>query len=106
MRSGFKVGVRCTDRVRLDAIVVDRNASTEARRSTAVALALLADHMDEGRDREAVNALVRSEPENRMHPNPLVTALSDGYMFRYRRVDATLAGLSLGTPNGTGRGAI
>jgi predicted protein tyrosine phosphatase len=39
-------------------------------RSSAIALALLADHLGDGREREAVNTLLLSDVENRMHPNP------------------------------------
>ena len=63
-------------------------------RSAAIAVALLADHLGDGREREAVNTLLRSDVENRMHPNPRVIALSDACLFRYGRINATLAELS------------
>jgi predicted protein tyrosine phosphatase len=37
-------------------------------RSAAVALALLADRLGDGRERDAVNTLLRGDIENRMHP--------------------------------------
>jgi predicted protein tyrosine phosphatase len=60
-------------------------------RSAAIALALLADHFGDGHERDAVNALMRADVEDRMHPNPLVVSLADGYLFRYGRLDAALA---------------
>jgi predicted protein tyrosine phosphatase len=64
-------------------------------RSAAVALALLADHFGDGRERDAVSALLRSDIENRMHPNPLIIGLADDCLFRYGRINAALAELSL-----------
>jgi predicted protein tyrosine phosphatase len=64
-------------------------------RSAAIALALLADHFGSGREQEAVNALLRTDFENRMQPNPLVINLTDDCLFRYGRIDAALAALSL-----------
>lgn len=63
-------------------------------RSAAIALALLADHFGDGRERDAVNALMRADLEDRMHPNPLVVSLADSCLFRYGRLDAALAELS------------
>jgi predicted protein tyrosine phosphatase len=63
-------------------------------RSAAVALALLADHLGDGRERDAVNTLLRGDIENRMHPNPLVIGLADDCLFRYGRINAALAELS------------
>lgn len=63
-------------------------------RSAAVALALLADHFGVGRERDAVNALMRTDIENRMHPNPLIVSLADSCLFRYGRIDAALVDLS------------
>jgi predicted protein tyrosine phosphatase len=63
-------------------------------RSSAIALALLADHLGDGRERAAVNLLMRGDIENRMHPNPLVIGLTDACLFRYGRVNAALAELS------------
>jgi predicted protein tyrosine phosphatase len=63
-------------------------------RSAAIALALLVDHFGDGRERDAINALLRGDVENRMHPNPLIVSLADSALFRYGRVDATLAELS------------
>jgi predicted protein tyrosine phosphatase len=63
-------------------------------RSAAVALALLADAHGDGHERDAVNALLRSDIENRMHPNPLAVSLADSSLFRYGRLDAALADLS------------
>jgi predicted protein tyrosine phosphatase len=59
-------------------------------RSAAVALALLADHLGEGRERDAVNMLLRSDLENRMQPNPLVISLTDDCLFRYGRINMAL----------------
>jgi predicted protein tyrosine phosphatase len=59
-------------------------------RSAAIALALLADHLGVGRERDAVNALLRSDIENRMHPNPRVIGLTDDCLFRYGRINAAL----------------
>lgn len=63
-------------------------------RSAALALALLADHVGAGREHDAVNTLMRSDIENRMHPNPLIVGLADACLFRYGRLDAALAELS------------
>jgi predicted protein tyrosine phosphatase len=63
-------------------------------RSAAIALALLADHFGSGREQDAVNALLRTDFENRMQPNPLVISLTDDCLFRYGRIDAALAALS------------
>jgi predicted protein tyrosine phosphatase len=63
-------------------------------RSAAVALALLADHLGDGHEHEAVNTLLRNDVENRMHPNPLVIGLTDDCLFRYGRINAALAELS------------
>jgi predicted protein tyrosine phosphatase len=63
-------------------------------RSSAIALALLADHFEDGREQDAVNALLRTDFENRMQPNPLVISLTDDCLFRYGRIDAALATLS------------
>jgi predicted protein tyrosine phosphatase len=62
-------------------------------RSAAIAVALLADHLGDGRDREAVNALLRGDVENRMQPNPLVISLADNCLFRYGRINAALSDL-------------
>jgi predicted protein tyrosine phosphatase len=62
-------------------------------RSAAVAVALLADHWGDGREREAVNTLLRTDIESRMHPNPLVIGLTDDCLFRYGRINAALADL-------------
>jgi predicted protein tyrosine phosphatase len=62
-------------------------------RSAAIALALLADHLGVGRERDAVNTLLRSDVENKMHPNPLVISLTDDCLFRYRRINMALAEL-------------
>jgi predicted protein tyrosine phosphatase len=63
-------------------------------RSAGIALALLADHLGDGREREAVNMLLRSDIEDRMHPNPLVVGLADDCLFRYGRINAALMELS------------
>jgi len=63
-------------------------------RSAAIALALLADHLGDGREHDAVNALMRADVEGRMHPNPLVVSLADSCLFRYGRLEAALAELS------------
>jgi predicted protein tyrosine phosphatase len=63
-------------------------------RSAAIALALLADHFGDGREQDAVNALLRTDFENKMQPNPLVISLTDDCLFRYGRIDAALAALS------------
>jgi predicted protein tyrosine phosphatase len=63
-------------------------------RSAAVALALLADHLGDGQEHEAVNMLLRDDVENRMHPNPLVVGLTDDCLFRYGRINAALTELS------------
>jgi predicted protein tyrosine phosphatase len=62
-------------------------------RSAAIALALLADHLGVGRERDAVNTLLRSDVENRMHPNPLVISLTDDCLFRYGRINTALVEL-------------
>jgi predicted protein tyrosine phosphatase len=62
-------------------------------RSSAIALALLTDHLDDGRERDAVNMLLRGDTENRMHPNSLVIGLTNDCLFRYGRINAALAEL-------------
>lgn len=54
----------------------------------------VADHFGNGREQDAVNALLRNDIENRMHPNPLIISLMDACLFRYGRIDAALAELS------------
>jgi predicted protein tyrosine phosphatase len=63
-------------------------------RSAAIALALLADHLGDGRERDAVNTLLRNDFENRMHPNPLVINLTDDCLFRYGRINTALVEMS------------
>ena len=63
-------------------------------RSSAIALALLADHLGDRRERDAVIVLLRGDIENWMHPNPLVVGLADDCLFRYGRINASLAELS------------
>jgi predicted protein tyrosine phosphatase len=63
-------------------------------RSAAIGLALLADSFGDGRESDAVNALMRSDTDNRMHPNPLVVSMADACLWRYGRLDAALAELS------------
>ena len=63
-------------------------------RSSAIALALLADHLGDRREHDAVNVLLRSDIEDRMHPNPLVIGLTDDCLFRYGRINAALIELS------------
>lgn len=63
-------------------------------RSSAIALALLADQLADGRERDAVNMLLRGDIENRMRPNPLVIGLTDACLFRYGRINAALTELS------------
>jgi predicted protein tyrosine phosphatase len=63
-------------------------------RSSAIALALLADHLGDGREHDAVNMLLRRDIENRMQPNPLVVGLTDDCLFRYGRINAALTELS------------
>ena len=41
-----------------------------------------------------MNVLLRGDIENRMHPNPLVVGLADDCLFRYGRINASLAELS------------
>ncbi len=62
-------------------------------RSAAIALVLLADHLGEGREYDAVNTLLRDDIENRMQPNPLAISLADACLLRYGRIDAALAEL-------------
>lgn len=63
-------------------------------RSSAIALALLADHLGDRREHDAVNVLLRSDVDDRMHPNPLVIGLTDDCLFRYGRINAALVELS------------
>jgi predicted protein tyrosine phosphatase len=63
-------------------------------RSAAIALVLLADALGDGQEREAANALMRGDTDNRMHPNPLIVSLADASLFRYGRLDGALAELS------------
>ena len=60
-------------------------------RSSAIALALLADHFGAGRERDAVNELLRADIEARMHPNPMVVLHADTCLLRCGRLDAALA---------------
>jgi len=63
-------------------------------RSAAVALALIADHLGDGFEYDAVESLLRADLEDRIHPNPLIVNLADSYLFRYGRLDAALAAAS------------
>jgi predicted protein tyrosine phosphatase len=63
-------------------------------RSAAVALTLLADHLGDGFELDAVNSLLRADVENRIHPNPLIVSLTDACLFRYGRLEEALAELS------------
>ncbi|HLZ67172.1 MAG TPA: hypothetical protein VKQ29_13150 [Aliidongia sp.] len=63
-------------------------------RSSAVALALLADHHGAGHERDAVNELLRGDIENRIFPNPLVVLHADACLLRSGRLEAALAELS------------
>jgi predicted protein tyrosine phosphatase len=63
-------------------------------RSAGIALALLADHLGDGRERDAVNMLLRNDIEDRLRPNPLVIGLADDCLFRYGRINAALMELS------------
>lgn len=63
-------------------------------RSSAIALALLADHYGPGREHDAVNDLLRAGIEGRMHPNPMAVLHADVCLLRYGRLDAALAQLS------------
>jgi hypothetical protein len=63
-------------------------------------------HLGDGREHDAVNTLLRSDIENRMHPNPLVIGLTDDRLFRYGRINAALAENAPGTPNGASSSAI
>jgi predicted protein tyrosine phosphatase len=63
-------------------------------RSAAIALVLLADFYGDGREQDAANALLRTDVEDRMYPNPLVIDLADASLFRYGRIDAALTALS------------
>jgi predicted protein tyrosine phosphatase len=60
-------------------------------RSAAVALALLADHLGDGFEVQAVNSLLRADVENRIHPNPLIVNLTDACLYRYGRLEDALA---------------
>lgn len=60
-------------------------------RSSAIALALLADYLGAGSEREAISVLMRHDVETEMHPNPLIVSLADAYLFRYGRIDEALA---------------
>ncbi|HTH98316.1 MAG TPA: hypothetical protein VL574_12935 [Stellaceae bacterium] len=63
-------------------------------RSSAIALGLLADALGAGRERQAVNTLLRDDIEVRLHPNPLIVSHIDACLFRYGRLDAALVELS------------
>ena len=63
-------------------------------RSSAVALALLADHHGPGNEVAAVNELMRGDINDRMYPNPLAVSLADACLFRYGRLESSLAELS------------
>ncbi|MFC5353774.1 hypothetical protein [Azospirillum himalayense] len=60
-------------------------------RSAAVALALLAQELGPGAEAAAVAALLRGDPEGRMHPNSLLVSMADSCLFRYGRLEAALA---------------
>jgi predicted protein tyrosine phosphatase len=59
-------------------------------RSSAIALALLADYFGSRHESEAVNTLLRSDLEDRMCPNPMVVDLTDSCLFRYGHLLAAL----------------
>ena len=60
-------------------------------RSAAMALALLAQELGPGAEAAAVAALLRGDPEGRMHPNSLLVSMADSCLFRYGRLEAALA---------------
>ncbi|NUB11255.1 hypothetical protein GAY28_00215 [Azospirillum brasilense] len=60
-------------------------------RSTAIALAILADQHGPGRETEAVAALLRQDEDSRMHPNPLLVSLADAAMLRTGALEQALA---------------
>lgn len=60
-------------------------------RSAALAIALLADQLGFGCERDAVSLVLRSDVDGRMQPNPLVVSLADACLFRYGRIDEALA---------------
>jgi predicted protein tyrosine phosphatase len=60
-------------------------------RSAAIALALLADHFGDGNEQDAVKELLHGDLDDRIHPNPLVVALTDDCLFRYGRIGQALA---------------
>lgn len=63
-------------------------------RSTAIALAVLADALGVGQEEEAVAALLYQDVDGQMHPNPRLVSLADAALYRYGRLDAALAAAS------------
>lgn len=60
-------------------------------RSTAIALAILADEMEPGREADAVAALLKQDLDSRMHPNSLLVALADAALLRVGALERALA---------------
>ena len=59
-------------------------------RSTAVALAILADAFGPGREEEAVAALMREDLDGMFHPNPRFVRMSDVALLRADRLESAL----------------
>lgn len=60
-------------------------------RSTAIALALLADAHGPGREAEAVADLLRLDVDGKFHPNPRIVRFADTILLRSGRLEAALA---------------
>ena len=60
-------------------------------RSSAVALALVADALGPGREAEAVAELLRQDIDARFQPNPMIVGLADAALYRYGQFEAALA---------------
>lgn len=59
-------------------------------RSSALALALLADALGPGGEGEAVRRVLRLDAEGTMAPNPLLVRLADAALWRYGALEAAL----------------
>ncbi|PGH59224.1 hypothetical protein CRT60_00905 [Azospirillum palustre] len=60
-------------------------------RSTAIALALIADTLGPGREDDAVRLLLAQDAESRMHPNPLIVSMADAALLRLGALDEALS---------------
>lgn len=79
-------------RARVDVRVVSHCEQGRSR-SSAAALAVLADAFGPGRENEAVATLMRGDLDGMMHPNPRFVRMADAALLRAGRLEAALVEL-------------